>query len=309
MSEQPFYHTSVMLHEAVDALNIKEHGIYVDGTFGGGGHSKEILKRLGKHGRLFVFDHDKDAWKNLPEDKRITLIKENFRYLRRFLQLHKVPQVDGILVDLGVSSFQFDTAERGFSIRFDAPLDMRMDDRIDFTAADLIRDYPEEKLHKLFEVYGEVRNAKTLAKTIVEGRKKMTVQTIDSFKHLIADCIKGNPNRYLAQVFQAIRIEVNNELGVLQDFLEQTPRCLKPGGRLAVITFHSLEDRMVKQFMKNGNFEKEVNTDPFGRNLFENPLKALKDQSPSEEELKVNNRSRSARLRIAEKIQNQKSKN
>lgn len=297
---QPFYHTSVLLHEAVDALNIKENGIYVDGTFGGGGHSKEILKRLGKNGRLFVFDHDKDAWKNLPDDKRITLIKENFRYLRRFLQLHKVPKVDGILVDLGVSSFQFDTAERGFSIRFDAPLDMRMDDRTDFTAADLIRDYSEEKLHKLFENYGEVRNARTLAKMIVDGRKKANVQTIDGFKNLIADCIKGNPNRYLAQVFQALRIEVNNELGVLEEFLTQTTRCLKPEGRLAVITFHSLEDRMVKQFMKNGNLDKEQMKDPFGRALVENPLKALKDVVPSDEELKVNNRSRSARLRIAE---------
>jgi len=301
MSNQSFYHTSVLLQEAVDALNIKENGIYVDGTFGGGGHSREILKRLGKHGRLYVFDHDKDAWKNLPDDKRITLIKENFRYLRRFLQLYKVPQVDGILVDLGVSSFQFDTAERGFSIRFDAPLDMRMDDRLDFTAADLVREYPEEKLHKLFEVYGEVRNAKTLAKTIVEGRRKMQVTTIDHFKHLIADCIKGNPNRYLAQVFQALRIEVNDELGVLEDFLKQTARCLKPNGRLAVITFHSLEDRMVKQFMKNGNLEKEKATDPFGRSLFESPFKVLKDVAPTEEELKVNNRSRSARLRIAEK--------
>lgn len=302
MSSTPFYHTSVLLQESVDALAIKEDGIYVDGTFGGGGHSREILKRLGRNGRLIVFDHDKDAWKNLPEDKRVLLVKENFRYLRRFLQLHKSPQVDGILVDLGVSSFQFDTAERGFSIRFDAPLDMRMDDRIDFTAADLIRDYPEEQLHKIFEQYGEVRNAKTLAKTIAEGRKKMTVHTIDAFKTLIASCIKGNPNRYLAQVFQALRIEVNNELGVLADFLSQTARCLKPGGRLAVITFHSLEDRMVKQFMKRGTMEKEQQTDPFGRSTFENPFKVLKDIVPSEEELKVNNRSRSARLRVAEKL-------
>jgi 16S rRNA (cytosine1402-N4)-methyltransferase len=302
MSTTPFYHTSVLLHESVDALAIKEDGVYVDGTFGGGGHSREILKRLGKKGKLIVFDHDKDAWKNLPDDKRVILVKENFRYLRRFLQLHKSPKVDGILVDLGVSSFQFDTAERGFSIRFDAPLDMRMDDRIDFTAADLIRDYTEEKLHKLFEQYGEVRNAKTLAKTIVEGRKKMTVHTIDNFKNLIATCIKGNPNRYLAQVFQALRIEVNNELGVLADFLTQTARCLKPGGRLAVITFHSLEDRMVKQFMKRGTMEKEQPTDPFGRSAFESPFKVLKDIIPSEEELKENNRSRSARLRVAEKI-------
>ena len=301
MSESSYYHTSVLLHESVDALNIKEDGVYVDGTFGGGGHSREILKRLGKKGRLIAFDHDKDAWKNLPDDPRILLVKENFRYLRRFLQLHKAPQVDGILADLGVSSFQFDTAERGFSIRFDAPLDMRMDERADFTAANLIRDYSEEKLHRLFEQYGEVRNAKTLAKTIVEGRKKMAVHTIGSFKDMIADCIKGNPNRYLAQVFQALRIEVNKEMEVLQDFLQQTPRCLRPGGRLAVITFHSLEDRMVKQFMKRGTLEVAQQTDPFGGNLFENPFKILKDVVPSDEELKTNNRSRSARLRVAEK--------
>lgn len=302
MSELPYYHTSVLLHEAVEALHIKEDGVYVDGTFGGGGHSREILTRLGKKGRLIVFDHDKDAWKNLPDDPRIMLVRENFRFLRRFLQLYKVPQVDGILADLGVSSFQFDTAERGFSIRFDAPLDMRMDDRLDFTAADLIRDYPEEKLHRLFEQYGEVRNARTLARTIAEGRKRMTVHSIAGFKELISDCIKGNPNRYLAQVFQALRIEVNKEMEVLQDFLQQTPRCLRPGGRLAIITFHSLEDRMVKQFMRRGTLDANPQTDPFGRSLFENPFRVLKDVIPSEEELKVNNRSRSARLRIAEKI-------
>ncbi len=302
MSNPSTYHRSVLLHEAVDALNIKENGVYVDGTFGGGGHSREILKRLGKKGKLIVFDHDKDAWQNLPDDKRITLVKENFRYLKRFLRLHGSAKVDGILVDLGVSSFQFDTADRGFSIRFDAPLDMRMDDRADFTATDLVRDYSEEQLHRILEQYGEVRNARTLAKTIAEGRKKMSVQTIQSFKDQIGDCIKGNPNRYLAQVFQALRIEVNDEMGVLQDFLQQTVACLNPGGRLAVITFHSLEDRMVKQFMKRGTFEAEQQTDPFGRSLFENPLKALKDVVPTEEEINENPRSRSARLRIAEKL-------
>lgn len=302
MSNPSTYHRSVLLHEAVDALNIRDNGVYVDGTFGGGGHSREILKRLGKKGKLIVFDHDKDAWQNLPDDKRITLVKENFRYLKRFLRLHGSPRVDGILVDLGVSSFQFDTADRGFSIRFDAPLDMRMDERADFTATDLVRDYSEEQLHRILEQYGEVRNARTLAKTIVDGRKKMSVQTIQSFKDLIGDCIKGNPNRYLAQVFQALRIEVNDEMGVLQDFLQQTIACLNPGGRLAVITFHSLEDRMVKQFMKRGTFETEQQTDPFGRSLFENPLKALKDIVPTEEEINENPRSRSARLRVAEKI-------
>jgi 16S rRNA (cytosine1402-N4)-methyltransferase len=297
-----FYHKSVLLDESVAALNIKKNGIYVDGTFGGGGHSKEILKHLGEKGRLIVFDQDKDAWKNVPEDGRIILVKENFRYLRRFLRLHKAARVDGILVDLGVSSFQFDTADRGFSIRFDAPLDMRMDTRTDFTAADLIKEYSEAALHRILEQYGEVRNAKTLAKTIVEARKNRSVQTIDGFKELISSCIKGNPNRYLAQVFHALRIEVNNELGVLQEFLEQTPGCLNAGGRLCVITFHSLEDRMVKHFMKKGVVNQETQTDIFGRNLFENPFKVLKDITPSEEEIAQNPRSRSARLRVAEKI-------
>jgi len=271
----------------------------VDCTFGGGGHSRAILEQLGKGGRLIAFDHDKDAWGNAPEDKRFTLVKENFRYLKRFLKLHKAAKVDGILADLGVSSFQFDTADRGFSIRFEAPLDMRMDERSDFTAADVIRDYTEARLHKLLEQYGEVRNAKTLAKTIVAGRKHTNVRTIEEFKHLIADCIKGNPNRYLAQVFQALRIEVNDEMGVLADFLDQSVQCLKPGGRLCVITFHSLEDRMVKNFMKNGTLS-DLTTDAFGRRIFENPLIVKKDQVPGEEEIKRNPRSRSARLRIAE---------
>jgi len=271
----------------------------VDCTFGGGGHSRAILERLGKNGKLIAFDHDKDAWNNAPDDKRFILVKENFRYLKRFLKLHKAPKVDGILADLGVSSFQFDTADRGFSIRFEAPLDMRMDERSDFTAADIIRDYPEAQLHKLLEQYGEVRNAKTLARTIAEGRKRTNVRTIEEFKHLIADCIKGNPNRYLAQVFQALRIEVNDEMGVLADFLEQSIQCLKPEGRLCVITFHSLEDRMVKNFMKNGTLS-EITVDPFGKRTFENPLIVKKDIVPEEEEIRRNPRARSARLRIAE---------
>lgn len=280
-------------------MNIKPDGTYVDCTFGGGGHSRAILERLGKNGKLIAFDHDKDAWNNAPDDKRFILVKENFRYLKRFLKLHKAPKVDGILADLGVSSFQFDTADRGFSIRFEAPLDMRMDERSDFTAADIIRDYPEAQLHKLLEQYGEVRNAKTLARTIAEGRKRTNVRTIEEFKHLIADCIKGNPNRYLAQVFQALRIEVNDEMGVLADFLEQSIQCLKPEGRLCVITFHSLEDRMVKNFMKNGTLS-EITVDPFGKRTFENPLIVKKDIVPEEEEIRRNPRARSARLRIAE---------
>lgn len=302
MDQPTFYHKSVLLAESIEALAIKSEGVYVDGTFGGGGHSREVLQHLGPKGKLIVFDHDKDAWENVPDDNRVILVKENFRYLRRFLKLHRASKVDGILVDLGVSSFQFDTAERGFSTRFDAPLDMRMDSRLDFTAAQLLQEYSEQQLHQILEQYGEVRNARTLAKTIVTERKKTTLQSINSFKEMIASCIKGNPNRYLAQVFQALRIEVNNELGVLREFLEQTPECLKPGGRLCVITFHSLEDRMVKRFMKNGTLTDEMDTDPFGRNVRERPFKALKDLVADEDELRQNPRSRSARLRVAERI-------
>lgn len=302
MEPATFYHQSVLLEEAVAALDIKKDGIYVDGTFGGGGHSRAILAKLGIKGRLIVFDQDRDSWKNLPDDKRVVLVKENFQYLGRFLRLYGAPQVDGILVDLGVSSFQFDTAERGFSTRFDAPLDMRMDDRSDLTAADIISRYAETQLHQILEQYGEVRNARTVAATIVKWRKNRNIVSVNDFKALIADCIKGNPNRYLAQVFQALRIEVNNELGVLKAFLAQTPACLKQGGRLCVITFHSLEDRLVKRFMKKGDFEENTQTDVFGNKIYKNPLYALKDVLPSEEEIKANPRSRSARLRIAEKV-------
>lgn len=296
--EQGYHHISVLLEESIEALNIKPNGVYVDCTFGGGGHSRAILSKLGKHGRLIAFDHDKDAWKNAIDDPRFTLVKENFEYIARFLKLLGVPKVDGILADLGVSSFQFDTADRGFSIRFDAPLDMRMDDRIDRTAADIIKDYSESELQKIFEQYGEVRNAKTLAKTIVEQRKNGKIQTIDDFKNRIESCIKGKPNRYLAQVFQALRMEVNQELQVLAKFLEQTKKCLKPNGRLAIITFHSLEDRLVKTLMKQGTLG-TIEKDPFGRRVEENPFHIQKDVLPSELELEHNNRSRSARLRIA----------
>lgn len=296
--EQAYHHISVLLEESIEALDIKPDGVYVDCTFGGGGHSRAILAKLGPKGKLIAFDQDKDAWKNAPDDKRFLLIKENFEYLKRFLRLYKYPKVDGILADLGVSSFQFDTADRGFSIRFDAPLDMRMDDRNELTAATLIKTYSEKQLHKIFEEYGEVRNAKTLAKTIVDNRNNNAVTTIDGFKNLIDECIKGNPNRYLAQVFQALRIEVNNEMGVLTNFLEQTKDCLKPEGRLAIITFHSLEDRLAKTLMKKGTLS-PIMTDEFGRSSFKNPFQVLKDVLPSEEELKLNSRSRSARLRIA----------
>lgn len=274
----------------------------MDATLGGGGHTREILKRLGPAGRLIVFDQDPDAWKNAPDDRRTTLVPENFKYLQRFLKLHGVGKVDGILADLGVSSFQFDTAERGFSIRWDAPLDMRMDQRSEFTAADLIASYTAHQLQKIFEQYGEVRNARTLAETIVSQRAGRPIRTISDFKGLIASCVKGNPNRYLAQVFQALRIEVNGELEVLKDFLLQTPACIKSGGRLCVITFHSLEDRIVKVFLKQGGFGGEPERDAFGRRLQEAPFRTLGSVLPEAGELKVNSRSRSARLRIGERV-------
>lgn len=297
------YHLPVMLHEAVDGLAVKTDGVYVDGTFGGGGHSSEILKRLGSEGRLIAFDQDRDAWSNKPEDARLIDVPENFRYMRRFLKLHGYPQVDGILADLGVSSYQFDTAERGFSIRFDGPLDMRMDDRGELTAEDVLNTYSEQQLHKMFEQYGEVRNSKQLARHIVDNRDKAPLNTIGSLKALLAQVMKGNPNKYLAQVFQALRIEVNDELGALRDLLEQSAKCLKPGGRLAVITFHSLEDRLVKRYMKHGTWG-EVEKDVFGRLVKEPELKPLSNKpiEPSEKELKENTRARSARLRIAEKL-------
>ncbi|MGN6477271.1 MAG: 16S rRNA (cytosine(1402)-N(4))-methyltransferase RsmH, partial [Flavipsychrobacter sp.] len=268
MSAADFYHTTVLLKEAVDGLDVKADGVYVDATFGGGGHSREILSRLGADGKLLSFDHDADAWRNKPDDARLVPVQENFRYMRRFLRLHGYPQVDGILADLGVSSFQFDTAERGFSTRFDGPLDMRMDKRLEMTAADVLMDYSEAQLHKMFEQYGEVRNSKQLAKHLAANRSRGGLSTIDSFKAMIAPVMKGLPNKYLAQVFQALRIEVNDEMGALKDFLEQAAQSLKPGGRLSVITFHSLEDRLVKQFMKKGTWQ-EDEVDVFGRSSVE----------------------------------------
>ena len=252
MTEQAFYHTTVLLKETVEGLAIKENGVYVDCTFGGGGHSKLILEKLGPNGTLIAFDQDADAWRNLPEDRRLIPVTENFRYLKRFLRLHGAPLVDGILADLGVSSYQFDTGERGFSTRFDGPLDMRMDHRSELTAAVVLQTYTEAKLHLLFERYGELRNAKQLAKHIATQRPKAAITTTQDLKAFLEPVIKGNPQRYLAQLFQALRIEVNDELGALRELLEQSAQCLKPGGRLSIISFHSLEDRLVKQFVKNG---------------------------------------------------------
>ena len=298
MEEQKHYHTTVLLREAVDGLAIKEDGVYVDATFGGGGHSRLILERLGKEGKLIAFDQDADAWRNKPEDDRLIPVAENFKYLRRFLRLHGYKEVDGILADLGVSSFQFDTAERGFSTRYEGPLDMRMDKRSEMTAADVIKDYSEAELHKLFEQYGEVRNSKQLAKHIVAHRNAAKVQTIGALKAMLAPVIKGNPNKYLAQVFQALRIEVNDELGVLKELLEQSAASLKPGGRLSVITFHSLEDRIVKQFMRSGRWDEpnefEAVKEPPMRPVNNKPIE------PTEEEQRQNPRSRSAKLRVGE---------
>lgn len=299
--DNDFNHIPVLLDECIEALNIKSDGIYVDATFGGGGHSRAMLERLGKKGRLIAFDHDKDAWQNAIDDQRFLLVKENFRYIRQFLIYYGLPKVDGILADIGVSSHQFDTAERGFSTRFDAYLDMRMDDRLQLTAADILNQYDEKRLHKVLEQYGQVRNAKTLASLLVERRKTHAFRTINDFKKAIEPLVKGNPNKYLAQVFQALRIEVNEELQVLQDFLKAAIQCLKKEGRLAVITFHSLEDKIVKQFMKSGGRE-EIVKDVFGRETSEQLIKMIGDITPGQEELKRNTRSRSARLRVASKL-------
>jgi len=300
MDKPTFYHTTVLLKEAVDGLAIKADGVYVDATFGGGGHSRLILENLGPNGKLLAFDQDADAWRNKPDDDRLIPVTENFKYMRRFLRLHGQAEVDGILADLGVSSFQFDTADRGFSIRFDGPLDMRMDKRGDVTAADILRTYSEQQLHTMFEQYGEVRNSKNLAKHIVTQRKSVNVKTIGSLKAMLGHVVMGNPNKYLAQVFQALRIEVNDELGALKELLQQATMSLKPGGRLSIITFHSLEDRIVKQYIKRGKWEE----DKFGEPETQSLLRAInaKPIEPTEAEIKNNPRARSARLRIAERV-------
>ncbi len=297
------YHIPVLLKEAIEGLNVRTNGTYVDCTFGGGGHSKEILKRLDADGRLIAFDQDADARRNLPVDERIIFIPHNFRHLQRFLRLNKIILVDGILADLGVSSHQFDEAERGFSTRYEAELDMRMDQRQDLQAFDVLNKYSEQQLHKLFEQYGEVTNSKTLARTIIEARQKIAFKSIENFKQVLSPIVKGNPNKYFAQVFQALRIEVNDELGALKEMLTQSVEVLKPGTRIAIITFHSLEERIVKNFFKKGHFLSEESLHPFEQTS-PSPFKLVnkKPIQPGEEELKKNPRSRSARLRIAEKI-------
>jgi 16S rRNA (cytosine1402-N4)-methyltransferase len=295
------YHAPVLLQEAVDALNMKADGIYVDCTFGGGGHAREILKRLGPNGKLIAFDQDEDARANVPDDNRIIFVQHNFRHLQRFLRLHKITEADGILADLGVSSHQFDEADRGFSIRFEGDLDMRMDQRQELTAFSIVHNWTEQQLHKMFEQYGEVTNAKTLARTITLARQTQSLKTIANFKQAISSVVKGNPNKYFAQVFQALRIAVNDELGALEELLQQIPSSLKQGGRVAIITFHSLEDRIVKNYFRKGSFLEE-DTNPFGTTPAP-PLKVItkKPLVPAKEEIERNPRSRSAKLRVAEK--------
>ena len=295
------YHNPVLLNATVEGLNIKEDGVYVDVTFGGGGHSKKILEALGPKGRLIAFDQDKDALLNTIDDSRFLLINENFRYIKRFLRFHGVKSVDGILADFGVSSHQFDEAERGFSIRFDAQLDMRMNQQNVLSAYSLVNTYEEEDLKRVFWQYGELRTAPALAKTIITARQDKAIETTFELKTVLKKHLpNGRENKILAQIYQAIRIEVNQEIEVLRSFLLQTPELLNDGGRLSVISYHSLEDRLVKRFIRNGLFEGEPEKDVFGN--FEVPLKKVGGLIvPDAKEIKLNNRARSAKLRIAEK--------
>jgi 16S rRNA (cytosine1402-N4)-methyltransferase len=296
------YHNPVLLKETVGGLNIKQDGVYVDVTFGGGGHSKEILESLGTKGRLIAFDQDKDALLNVIDDPRFLLISENFRFMQRFLRFHGVKAVDGILADFGVSSHQFDEPERGFSIRFDAMLDMRMNQQDVLSAHSLVNTYEEEALRQVFWQYGELRTAPVLAKTIVQARQITSIDTTFDLKTVLKKHLpKGRENKILAQIYQAIRIEVNQEIEVLKAFLLQTPSLLKTDGRLSVISYHSLEDRLVKRFIRNGLFEGEPEKDVFGN--FEVPLKKVGSLIiPTSAEIKSNNRARSAKLRIAKKV-------
>ena len=296
------YHRPVLLNETVDGLNIQPNGVYVDVTFGGGGHSKEILNRLGEEGKLIAFDQDTDALGNAIDDPRFLLINENFRFLKRFLRFYGYKQVDGILGDFGVSSHQFDVAERGFSTRFEADLDMRMNTKSEFSAFNVINNYDEKQIRNVLFTYGELRSAAGMARVIVEFRKDAPIKSSDQLKHALGRFLpKHRENKILAQVYQAIRIEVNQELEALKEFLTQTVEVLKPGGRLSLISYHSLEDRLVKRYMRNGMFEGEPEKDVFGR--VEVPFKLVgKFVIPSEEEIKENPRARSAKLRVAEKL-------
>ena len=295
------YHQPALLHECIEGLSINPSGIYADLTFGGGGHSRAIIEKLGSEGRLIAFDQDEDALLNAIDDERFTLANENFRYLKNFLRLYKAFPIDGILADLGISSHQIDTPQRGFATRFEGPLDMRMGRKQGVTAAQMINSYPEDKLFSVFKMYGEISNARLLAAKIVEARSN-PITTTNELKEAIKPCTPLNyESKYLAQVFQAIRIEINDEMGALQAMLKQCADVLKPGGRLVIISYHSLEDRLVKNYIKTGNFEGVVEKDFFGNKL--TPLLSItrKPITPSESELKSNPRSRSAKLRIAKK--------
>lgn len=304
--EEQQYHKPVLLEACVDGLAIQPNGIYVDVTFGGGGHSRRILEKLGEKGRLYAFDQDADAAANQLNDPRFVLIPQNFRLLKRFLRVEGIRKIDGLLADLGVSSHQFDTADRGFSFRFDAKLDMRMDQRTPKTAEDIVLTYRAEELQQIFGQYGEVRNARTLAQVIVKARETgINMQTVGAFIAAIESCIKGKRNRYLSQVFQALRMEVNEEIEALKEMLWQSTEVLKPDGRLVVLSYHSLEDRLVKNLIKKGTFEGEPDKDVYGN--FYQPLKAVNRKIilPSQEEIDENPRARSAKLRIAERTTEQ----
>jgi 16S rRNA (cytosine1402-N4)-methyltransferase len=299
------YHQPVLLKECLTGLRIKPDGVYVDVTFGGGGHSKSILQQLGPKGKLFAFDQDKDAAKNLPIDERLTFIPQNFMYMKNFLKMYEVKQVDGILADLGVSSHQFDMADRGFSIRFEAELDMRMNQSSKKTAAMVLNEYDENQLKHIFRSYGEIDNAYKLVKLITDARITQPITTTEQLKNIIAPCTpKFKDHQYLAKVFQALRIEVNDEMDVLKEMLKQSLEVLRVGGRLVVMSYHSLEDRLVKSFIKSGNFEGEPVKDFYGNIARPFELITRKPVTPSSEEIERNSRSRSAKLRVAEKTSN-----
>lgn len=296
------YHNPVLLKESVAGLNIKDDGVYVDVTFGGGGHSAEILRQLGPNGKLYAFDQDKDALENKIDDERFTLINENFRYIKRFLRFYGVKQVDGILGDFGVSSHQFNEAERGFSTRFDARLDMRMDQKSKLSAYEVINEYEEGQLRQMFYDYADLKNAPKLARIIVEARKDASIETSEELNELLKPVLfKGKENKILAQIYQAIRIEVNQEIEALKEFLLQCEDLVVKGGRISLISYHSLEDRLVKRYIRSGMFEGEPEKDFYGN--ISVPFKKVGGLIvPTSEEIKENNRARSAKLRIAERI-------
>lgn len=297
------YHLPVLLNESIEGLNIRENGVYVDVTFGGGGHSRAIMERLGEQGRLYAFDQDADALKNALDDRRFTLIHENFRYMKSFLRLQGVRQVDGILADLGVSSHQFDEAERGFSTRLDGTLDLRMDQRQELSAREIVNGYEEDDLKKILSLYGELPNAASMAKAICSARNTQPIETTFDLKVAVQRHLpRQQENKFLAMLFQALRIEVNGELEALKAMLGQACDILVPRGRLVVISYHSLEDRLVKNFMRSGNYEGNIEKDFYGNPL--SPIRPVVRKAivPSEEELMQNNRSRSAKLRIGERV-------